>query len=73
MEIAREREDKENETKAYIGLEKAYGQNKETRKAIGHCKKALEIGKERRQTNIQKIAQNRFAELSSMEGKLVRK
>ena len=47
MEIAREREDKENETNAYIQLGYSYQNKNQVQTAIEYFEKALEIARER--------------------------
>ena len=56
MEIAKEREDKENETTAYFWLGHSYRKKNQIDTAIEYYEKALEIAKEREDKENENIA-----------------
>ena len=70
MEIAREREDKANETNACLRLGDSYGKENQIQTAIEYYEKALEIAREREDKEVKDIVLGAIKRLKSIGGKL---
>ena len=68
MEIAREREDKANETDACLGLGHSYIQKNQIQTAIEYYEKAMEIARELEDTECENIS-DAIKRFKSMGGK----